>query len=135
MDTKKASKARREAGKALAAMQEVVEQLRQYRRPLTSGRLQEVRKTCGSPGCKCARGEKHTSQYLYVSRGGPLRRLFVPKAEVAGVRERSERYGDFRGARAALGHAYQRLLSEVDALEAALIEPYQKVGDRQRGGE
>jgi len=133
MDQKEASRARKEAGKALATIQLLVEQLQRYRRPLTAGKLQEVLKTCGRHGCKCERGEKHASQYLYVSRGGPLQRLFVPKGEVAVVRECSERYGSFRATRAALGHAYQELLSQVDALEAALTEPYHKVSDREGG--
>lgn len=131
MDKKKASQARRRIGNKLAEVQRIVEDLRQYRQALTPGKLQEVRKTCGHPGCKCHRGEKHVSQYLYVSRGGPLQRLFVRKAEVSSVRLQSERYGDFRAARAKLGHAYEALLSEVDALEAALTEPYVKISDRK----
>jgi len=36
-------------------------------------------RTCGTPNCKCARGEKHVSLYLSRRKEGKQRMLFVPK--------------------------------------------------------
>lgn len=32
--------------------------------PFVDGSLVTIARTCGSPGCKCARGNKHKSRYL-----------------------------------------------------------------------
>ena len=46
---------------------------------LLRGTLSVRSRTCGKPGCKCARGEKHVSLYLVFSQGGKYRQLFIPK--------------------------------------------------------
>lgn len=40
--------------------------------------LNPRQKVCGKPGCRCARGEKHSALYVVVSEDGKPRQLFVP---------------------------------------------------------
>ncbi len=56
--------------------------------PFVDASLVTIARTCGSPGCKCARGEKHRSRYLTYkapSGEGKQRRmktqtLYIPRA-------------------------------------------------------
>lgn len=126
MDKKRASEARKELRSELEALTGVASRIMDFREAVTPGRVTPISRVCGYPGCKCARGERHITQYLYVTRGGPLKRLYIPKKDYSGVFQRSERYGALRDARAELGRVYLRMLAAVDALEDALTEVYEK---------
>ena len=39
--------------------------------------LNPRQKICGKPGCRCARGEKHSALYVVVSEKGKPRQLYV----------------------------------------------------------
>jgi len=54
---------------------------------LLHGSLTVRERTCGKPGCRCARGEKHQGLYLSVRREGKVRQLFVPRELEEMVRE------------------------------------------------
>ena len=54
---------------------------------LVGGTILERYRTCGNPGCKCARGQKHRGVYLMLSEKGKLRQLYVPKAYEQRVRQ------------------------------------------------
>lgn len=89
------------------------------REALVRGTLDERRRRCGRPGCRCARGELHVSQAFCVSEGGqtkhqPLRHV-DPRRLQAGVAA----YGKFRAARQELRAASRQLLALVDELEQA----------------
>ena len=51
---------------------------------------------CGSPGCKCQRGEKHTALVLTRSVNGKVEQLYIPKDQEADVRLWIQRYRDIR---------------------------------------
>lgn len=36
-------------------------------------------RSCGKSGCKCMRGEKHSSMYIAFSEGGKTHHIYVPK--------------------------------------------------------
>ena len=44
------------------------------------GTLNPCQKTCGKPGCRCARGEKHSALYVVVRENGKPRQLYVPRS-------------------------------------------------------
>ncbi len=48
-------------------------------RQLLHGSTVRMARVCGSPNCKCTRGEKHVSLYLSGRKGGKQRMLFVPR--------------------------------------------------------
>jgi len=126
MDKGKASQARVSIREAVKLLQSLGERVVRYRKPITPGKVTAIMKLCGNPNCKCTRGERHPVKLLYVTRGGPLQRIYIRQKDLEGVRERSERYRSFRRMRADLSKAFKLLLQEVDALEAALTEAYVK---------
>ena len=50
-----------------------------HRYPLIKGSVVVMKNTCGKPGCKCARGEKHISYYLSVRHKGKRKMICIPK--------------------------------------------------------
>lgn len=72
---------------------------------LLRGNLVRMARTCGKPGCRCTRGQRHVSWYLSQSQGGKSRLLYVPAAWLPRVREWTQRYAHIR-----------RLLYELSAL-------------------
>jgi len=126
MAREKASQARKGITEAKAKIDRLVNEVIAFRRQITPGKITTVLTRCGKKGCKCQRGDKHLSNFLYVSRGGPLKRLYVPDKDLTWVTERSERYRRLRSCRAELGKAFQALLAQVDELEQALTDPYAK---------
>jgi len=49
---------------------------------LLRGSLVELGISCGRPGCRCQRGEKHRSTYLSLSLRGKTKMIYVPKTLV-----------------------------------------------------
>lgn len=54
---------------------------------LIRGTLLLRERTCGKPSCHCAKGERHVSLHLQVSRGGKPKQVIVPRAMQEQVRE------------------------------------------------
>ncbi len=50
-----------------------------HRYPLIKGAMVISERTCGKPGCKCTRGEKHLTCYLSVRHKGKRKMIYVPK--------------------------------------------------------
>lgn len=76
--------------------------------PVVHGSLVETQRTCGKPGCRCARGQLHTAFYLSRRVEGKTRLEHVSRAQVPLVRQwRKE---------------HQRLLALVEALTTALLQ-------------
>jgi len=55
--------------------------------PLLHGTLNPRSVTCGNPGCRCSRGQRHPALYLVFRREGRLRQVFVPASLEAQVRQ------------------------------------------------
>jgi Family of unknown function (DUF6788) len=53
-------------------------------------------RTCGNPGCKCARGEGHRGLYLVYRQGGRLRQVFIPRPYEAQVQQWVDQYQEVR---------------------------------------
>ncbi len=58
--------------------------------PPLDGSLYKAAVTCGSPTCKCARGEKHVSYQLTRKEGGKTKTLHIPVDMVDEVRKWTE---------------------------------------------
>ena len=50
-----------------------------HRYPLIKGAIVISERTCGKPGCKCTRGEKHLTCYLSVRHMGKRKMIYIPK--------------------------------------------------------
>lgn len=126
MNRKTASRARQRARRKAEAVNKAVQKLVEYNREITAGKVTHLEVKCGKKSCRCTRGEKHPAHFLYVARGGPLKRIWIPKKDLASLEPRSERYRHFREDRAKLNKRFKELLSHIDKLEAALTVPYEK---------
>jgi len=126
MDRDAASRARQRARRKAEAISKVVRELMDHKLEITPGKVTHLEVKCGKKNCRCTRGEKHPAHFLYVARGGPLKRIWIPKRDLASVEPRSERYRRFREARARLNKRFKELLANIDELEAALTVPYEK---------
>ena len=82
------------------------------REPLLPAYLSYRPRTCGNPGCKCARGELHPAWIVQFSAGGRRQCRSVPKARFEALAGPAEAYRRFRAARA----HWNRLVREAHTL-------------------
>lgn len=61
-------------------------------RPFIAASLVEVKRRCGNPRCKCARGEPHRAHVLTRKVEGRTETVHVPKDRLQEVREWVEEY-------------------------------------------
>ncbi len=87
------------------------------RTPLRKGNVCELARKCGKPSCACTQGKLHRTMVLSWSEKGKTRLIAIPAARLDGVREKSERYLQFRGARAGVTKMHHQILKLVDRIE------------------
>lgn len=103
-------------------------------RPMIKGTVYELRRRCGKPGCKCARGELHTRMVVSASEGGKTRLQVIPHGFLVEVQAKVRRYQEFRRIRARLGEIYRKMLQVMDQMEAMRREELPSSGKRRSGG-
>jgi hypothetical protein len=108
-------KLRQELWRAYAAQATTLRRL-QRSEPLVRGSFYLLRRKCGKPNCRCARGELHPAYVLTRSEAGKDRLYPVPKAQRAEIRKRAAEYRRFQRARAVLVKRHLRLLALVDQI-------------------
>lgn len=86
--------------------------------PVMKGTVYALKRKCGKPGCKCARGELHTRMVLSASEGGKTRLQVIPHGSLGEVQEKVRRYQELRRVRARLGEIYRKMLTVMDEMEA-----------------
>lgn len=86
--------------------------------PLIKGTVYELKRRCGKPQCRCARGELHTRMVLSSSEQGRTRLRVIPPGTLVEVQIKVRHYQQFRRARARLGEIYRRMLNLADQMEA-----------------
>jgi len=87
-------------------------------RPVIKGTAYELKRRCGKPGCRCARGELHTRMVVSASEGGKTRLQVIPKGFLVEVQAKVRPYQEHRRARARLGELYRKMLRLIDEMEA-----------------
>ncbi len=103
-------------------------------RPLIKGTVYELKRRCGKPRCKCARGELHTRMVVSASEGGKTRLQVIPKGCLVEVQGKVRRYQELRRVRARLGEIYRKMLRVMDQMEAMRREELSSSGKRRSGG-
>jgi len=106
---------RQQLWRAYAALATTLRRL-QRSEPMVRGSFYLLRRKCGKPNCRCARGELHPVYVLTRSEAGKDRLYPVPKAQRAEVRKRAAEYRRFQRARAVLVKRHLRLLALVDQI-------------------
>lgn len=92
------------------------------REPLLPGSLYTLRRKCGKPNCRCARGEFHESTVLSYRGQGRPQNISPPPEQIESLRKMTDDYRRVRQARAKLVRWQRQLLALVDALEAARVQ-------------
>lgn len=87
-------------------------------RRVIKGTVYELKRRCGKPGCKCARGELHARMVVSASEGGKTRLQVIPHGFLVEVQAKVRRYQELRHARARLGELYRKMLKVIDEMEA-----------------
>ena len=87
-------------------------------RPVIKGTVYELKRRCGKPGCRCARGELHGRMVVSASEGGKTRLRVIPQGLLLEVQTKVGRYQEHRRARARLGELYRKMLRVIDEMEA-----------------
>ena len=82
------------------------------REPLLPAYVSYQPRTCGSPGCRCARGDLHPAWIVQFTAGGRSHCRSVSKAKYEALAIPAEEYRRFRSARA----RWNRLAKEANAV-------------------
>jgi len=94
--------------------------LRQVHRPLpmVSGSLFQMRRRCGNPRCKCARGELHTSWYLSKRKDKKTKLIYIGKIVPEWLSTRVLRY-----------QSYQKTLAEIRKIDSEISSSLNQLRD------
>lgn len=84
--------------------------------PMVQGSLYLMRRKCGKPTCRCARGQLHPVWVLTRSEAGKRRLYAVPATELGKLRPLAREYRKWHRARAMLVKQCNRLVRLVDQL-------------------
>ncbi len=87
------------------------------RTPLVKGNVYEIARRCGTPNCRCTRGQLHRNMVLTWSEHGRPQMRSLPPAQVAAIREKSEEYLRFRRARAEVSVILKKILAAWDQIQ------------------
>lgn len=104
-------------------------------RPVIKGTVYELKRKCGKPGCKCARGELHGRMVVSASEGGKTRLGVIPHGFLVEVQAKVSRYQELRRVRARLGEIYRKMVRVMDQMEAMRREELSSSGKRESGGD
>jgi hypothetical protein len=104
-------------------------------RPVIKGTVYELKRRCGKPGCKCARGELHARMVVSASQGGKTKLQVIPHGFLVEVQTKVRRYQELRRVRARLGEIYRKMLKGMDQMEAMRREELSSSGKRRSGGD
>lgn len=121
------SNLRQQLWRAYAAIAHTMRRL-QRSDPMVQGSFYLLRRKCGKPNCRCARGQLHASYVLTRSEQGKDRLYTVPKDQRARIRQQAAEYRRYQRARAVLTKRHVKLLALVDqmAQQRLLVWPEKK---------
>jgi len=87
------------------------------RTPLVKGSVYQIARRCGTPHCRCTRGQLHRNFVLTWSEQGRHRMRSLPDKRVAEIRQRSQEYARVRRARTEVSVLYNRILALLDQIQ------------------
>lgn len=104
-------------------------------KPVIKGSVYELKRKCGKPGCKCARGELHRRMVVSASEKGKTKLRVIPRGTLVEVESKVRRYQKLRRARTRLGEVHKKTLQVIDDMEAMRREeipsPFKKRSPRE----
>ena len=109
------SRLRQDLWRTYGAMARTLRTL-QLEAPMVQGSLYQLRRKCGKPNCRCARGELHACWVLTRSESGKNRLYSVPTAQRGRLRPLTREYRRWQLARARLIKQSGTLVALMDQL-------------------
>ena len=100
-------------------------------RTMIKGSVVTLARACGKAGCKCTRGEKHTSRYLSISEGSKTRMVYLRPGMEMRITQGVDSYRTFRRARARLVKLQKSLIDLFNRLEQIQREEPDAKGDQK----
>lgn len=82
------------------------------------GSVYELKRKCGKPGCRCAKGPLHSRMVLSASEKGKTKLRAIPRGSLLEIKQKVRRYQRLRRARARLVQVHKRMLKVMDEMEA-----------------
>src|SRR6266705_1686189 len=87
------------------------------RSPLVKGSVYQIARRCGTPNCRCTRGQLHRNFVLTWSEQGRHRMRSLAPPRVVEIRQKSKEYARFRRARTEVSVLYNRILALLDQIQ------------------
>jgi len=85
---------------------------------IIKGSVYELKRKCGKPGCKCAKGELHRSMVVSTSEKGKTKLRVIPRGSLVEVERKVRRYQKLRRVRTRLVEVHKKVLQVMDEMEA-----------------
>jgi len=92
--------------------------------PMVQGSFYRLRRKCGKPHCRCARGELHASWVITRSEQGQDRIYSVPTDQRAQLRQWTAEYRRYERARAVLVKRHLKLVQLIDRIAELRLRPW-----------
>jgi len=90
--------------------------------PVLAASLVTLRRACGNPNCRCARGQKHLGHYLTWKLKAKTHTAYVPVDLVAQVKLWTQEH-----------RRLKQLVQQITQLSLALIQTHVRAKRRKRG--
>ncbi len=87
-------------------------------KPVIKGSVYELKRKCGKPGCRCAKGELHSRMVVSASEKGKTMLRVIPRGILVEVQIKVRRYQELRRARSQLVEMHKKMLQVMDEMEA-----------------
>jgi hypothetical protein len=130
--TAEPSKLRQQLWRSHAAVTRLLRRLARSQ-PMVQGSFYLLKRRCGNPNCRCARGQLHETWVITRSQGGKGRTFTVPVEDRGRLRQLTQEYRQHIRARAVLSKRQAEILALVDQLAEARLEVWPPT-EKQAGG-
>lgn len=67
-----------------------------HQAPVLRGNLMTMKRKCGKANCRCVRGERHVSRYLYLSVQGKAQTVYIPADRLERVQQAVANHREIR---------------------------------------
>ena len=94
----------------------------QARQPLLPGSLYTLKRRCGKPNCRCAKGQLHASTVLSYRGEQKPQTITPPAGQIDTLKKMTDEYRRFRKARAQLVRLQRQMLEWVDQIQALRVQ-------------
>ena len=116
-----ASKLRQQLWRSHSAVSRLLRRLARTQ-PMVQGSFYLLKRWCGNPNCRCARGELHETWVITRSQGGKGRTFTVPVEDRGRLRQLTREYRQYIRARAVLSKRQTQILALIDQLGQERLE-------------